>query len=216
MHRAVSALQDLTRRDILYRFYSDPAPRTAADIAKSTGIHRSVAFDHLERLVTLGYLQTERRRGFPGKPAKLYRLAQGPITVSVPPRQFGLLAEQLARSLEEFGAAGTAAARQAGQRLAARLQEEAGPDPDGSLRPLEVLGGEYQREGAMLKAGNCLFREACDAAPIVCQFHAGLLAGLLAGGSRPPAVSALGPEGRAGCRYHVATEPRSRELSAAG
>src|SRR5438552_2620761 len=138
MERAVSALQDLTRRDILYRFYSNATPRTAIEVAEAAGIHRSVAFDHLERLVSLGYLETERRRGFPGKPAKLYRLAQGPITVSHPPRQFGLLAQHLALTVQEFGPAGLAATRQAGRRLARALEPEppVGAGPASCLRPL--------------------------------------------------------------------------------
>src|SRR5579864_4683736 len=67
MERALGALRDFTRRDILLRFYSDPRPRSVDDVAKTAGVHRSVAFDHLERLVALGYLDSERRRGFPGK-----------------------------------------------------------------------------------------------------------------------------------------------------
>src|ERR1700746_3268530 len=70
LERALGALRDFTRRDILLRFYSDPRPRSVDDVARAAGIHRSVAFDHLERLVVLRYLEVERRRGFPGKPAK--------------------------------------------------------------------------------------------------------------------------------------------------
>ncbi len=204
MERAVSALQDLTRRDILYRFYANPTPRTAAEVAKSAGIHRSVAFDHLERLVSLGYLQTERRRGFPGKPAKLYRLAQGPITVSHPPRQFGLLAQHLAAAVEEFGPAGRAAARRAGRALARSLDPAPplGQSPAACLRPLEALGGRYELgRGGDLSAGNCLFREACDAARVVCEFHAGLLEGLLEPAGME--VESAGPWGAAGCRYRL-------------
>lgn len=204
MERAVSALQDLTRRDILYRFYADPAARTAVEVARSAGIHRSVAFDHLERLVALGYLQTERRRGFPGKPAKLYRLAQGPITVSHPPRQFGLLAQHLAEALEEFGPAGRAAGRRAGRALARTLDPEPPRElsPAACLRPLEALGGRYDlgRDGE-LSCGNCLFREACDSARVVCEFHAGLLEGLLVPAGK--VVDSVGPWGQAGCRYRL-------------
>jgi len=205
MERAVSALQDLTRRDILYRFYSNPTARTAAQVAESAGVHRSVAFDHLERLVALGYLQTERRRGFPGKPAKLYKLAQGPITVSHPPRQFGLLAQHLAVAVEEFGPAGRAAARSAGRRLARALDPE--PPPEGQplaayLRPLQALGGQYELgRGGQVSCGNCLFREACDASRVICEFHAGLIEGLLA--PTGATVESTGPWGPAGCRYQV-------------
>ena len=216
MERAVSALQDLTRRDILYRFYSNPTPRTAIEVAEAAAIHRSVAFDHLERLVSLGYLESQRRRGFPGKPAKLYRLAQGPITVSHPPRQFGLLAQHLAVTVQEFGPAGQAATRQAGRRLARALEPE--PPPAGAgmatcLRPLEALGGSYDlSHKGEVAARNCLFREACDAARVVCEFHAGLLEAML----EPAGVSvhSTGPVGTAGCAYRLAAAAAAEPAAA--
>jgi predicted ArsR family transcriptional regulator len=182
MDRALSALHDLTRRDILFRFYSDPTPKTAVEVARTAGIHRSVAFDHLERLVSLGYLETELRRGFPGKPAKLYRLAQGPITVSHPPRQFGLLAHQLALALEGFGQAGLSAAHAAGRRLAASLE----PATDGAslaacLKPLEALGATYDLTvPGQVVMTNCLFHESCLKSTAVRRFQAGLLEALIA------------------------------------
>jgi predicted ArsR family transcriptional regulator len=215
MERAVSALQDLTRRDILYRFYSNPIPKTAIEVAEAAGIHRSVAFDHLERLVSLGYLESQRRRGFPGKPAKLYKLAQGPITVSHPPRQFGLLAQHLALAVEEFGPAGRVATRQAGRRLARALEPEpeAGAGMASCLRPLEALGGHYDlSHKGEVTARNCLFREACDAAPVVCEFHAGLLEAMLEPAGM--AVESAGPSGTAGCRYMLAAAGASRDRAA--
>ena len=216
MNRAVAALQDLTRRDILYRFYSDPTPKTAIEVAEAAGIHRSVAFDHLERLVTLGYVEAERRRGFPGKPAKLYRLAQGPITVSHPPRQFGLLAQHIAQALQDFGPAGAAAAVQAGRRLAESLlvsPDEASP----GLEPLEALGGRYEvLSSGEIRVENCLFREACDAAGVVCQFHAGAISRLLEDTTEHVEVQALGPQGRGGCRYRLDTGRTATERAASG
>jgi predicted ArsR family transcriptional regulator len=205
MNRAVAALQDLTRRDILYRFYSDPSPKTAIEVAEAAGIHRSVAFDHLERLVSLGYVEAERRRGFPGKPAKLYRLAQGPpITVSHPPRQFGLLAQQLALALQEFGPAGVAAAVQAGRRLAESLPAAPG-ERGAELEPLEALGGGYELlPSGVIRVENCLFREACDAAGVVCHFHAAAISRLLEDTAENVEVEVLGQHGRSGCSYRVA------------
>jgi len=212
MDRAVAALQDLTRRDILYRFYANPAPKTVVEVARSAGVHRSVAFDHLERLVALGYLESQRRRGFPGKPANLYRLAQGPITVSHPPRQFGLLAQQLAVAIEEFGPAGLAAARRAGARLAGTLLPVANADLASPLQPLEALGGQYDvsRPGE-IAARNCLFREACNASSAVCEFHAGLLEGVLEPSSPGIRVEAAGQDGASGCRYRLTAASSARE-----
>ncbi len=206
MERAVSALQDLTRRDILLRFYSDPAPKTAVDVAKDAGIHRSVAFDHLERLVSLGYLETELRRGVPGKPAKLYRLAQGPITVSHPPRQFGLLAQHLAIALDEFGPAGRSAAFAAGARLARSLE----PSGSGSrslsscLRPLEALGAQFDlSDPHEIVITNCLFHEFCGSSPAVRRFQAGLLQALIEPSASGLSVEEAPLRERTYCRFRL-------------
>ncbi len=203
MDRAVSALQDLTRRDILFRFYSDPSPKTVVEVARSAGIHRSVAFDHLERLVTLGYLESQRRRGFPGKPANLYRLAQGPITVSHPARQFGLLAQQLAAALETLGPAGLAAAHAAGRRLAETLEPPGGADTlTACLQPLQALGAEcdLSRPGEIVMR-NCLFHEACVKSPVVRRFQAGLLEALVERASPGCRVEETGRPDRSECRF---------------
>lgn len=216
MDRALSALQDLTRRDILFRFYSDPSPKTAVEVARVAGIHRSVAFDHLERLVSLGYLETQLRRGFPGKPAKLYRLAQGPIAVSHPPRQFGLLAQQLALALEGFGPAGLVAAHAAGRRLAQTL-EPAGPGESvaSCLLPLEALGAKYELSGSgEIVMINCLFHESCLKSPAVRRFQAGLLEALLEPARPGLRVEAADLTGSATCRYRMVV-PGEAAFSAA-
>src|SRR5712692_3930986 len=100
MERALGALRDFTRRDILLRFYADRKARSVDEVARAASVHRSVAFEHLERLVSLGYLESERRRGLPGKPAKIYRLTAGPVQISHPMRRFDVLAEALGRLLE--------------------------------------------------------------------------------------------------------------------
>jgi len=71
------------------------------------------------------------------------------------------------------------------------------------LRPLEALGGRYDlSHKGEVTAHNCLFREACDAARVVCEFHAGLLEALLEPAGM--AVESTGPEGTAGCAYRLA------------
>src|SRR6202158_3015055 len=97
--RAISALQDRTRRRILLDFYVHQPEWTVDDAATAAGVHRTVAHGHLERLVALGYLAVGQRRGKSGKPANLYRLAGQQIDFSYPVRRFarlgGLLAEGL-------------------------------------------------------------------------------------------------------------------------
>ena len=205
MERALGALRDFTRRDILLRFYSDRQARTVDDVARAAGVHRSVAFDHLERLVGLGYLQVERRRGFPGKPAKIYRLSAGPLQVSHPARRYDVLAEALARALvEASGDASKHAMRRAGHALGKSLAVAGATSIGGALEPLREMGGEYEggRAGQVV-ATNCLFAEVCRRVPGVCDFHAGVIEGLSGRDGEKAAVLALGFHSPTGCVYQV-------------
>lgn len=209
MERALGALRDFTRRDILLRFYSDPRPRSVEDVARSTGIHRSVAFDHLERLVALGYLEVQRRRGMPGKPAKIYRLAAGgPVLISHPMRRYDVLAEALARSFgEASGERDAVDIAEVGRSFGQNLARPAVASLSEALEPITEMGAEYDvdRSGRIV-CSNCLFAEVCRRVPIICNFHAGLIEGLsgLTGESTSNmGVQALGFHGNGGCAYLV-------------
>jgi predicted ArsR family transcriptional regulator len=203
MERALGALRDFTRRDILLRFYADRKARTVDEVAEVSGIHRSVAFDHLERLVALGYLESERRRGFPGKPAKVYRLTAGPLQISHPMRRYDVLAEALAKSLQGLGENGTQIARQAGRALGSGLGRPGARSIQGALEPLMEMGAEYEVAGNSIACTNCLFAEVCRRAPVICGFHAGLLEGVLERSGRPARVEALGFRDPNGCAYRA-------------
>lgn len=196
MERALGALRDFTRRDILLRFYSDPRPRSVDDVARTAGIHRSVAFDHLERLVALGYLEVERRRGLPGKPAKIYRLGAGPVQISHPMRRYDLLAESLASVLD------VAAITEAGRVFGRGLSRPGTGSLVAAIEPMIELGAEYEVErSGRIVCSNCLFAEVCRRVPTICNFHAGVIEGLtgVTGG-----VRSLGFRGAGGCAYLLA------------
>jgi predicted ArsR family transcriptional regulator len=204
MERALGALRDFTRRDILLRFYADRKARSVDDVARTAGIHRSVAFDHLERLVALGYLEVERRRGLVGKPAKIYRLTAGPLQISHPMRRYDLLAEALARWISDSSSDGgrlamTLAGRTLGQSLARPGERRLLP----ALEPLSEMGGEYAIEGRHLSCTNCLFAEVCRRNPVICHFHAGVIEGLSSSAAAQTQVRSLGFEGHGGCAYEV-------------
>jgi predicted ArsR family transcriptional regulator len=204
MERALGALRDLTRRDILLRFYADQKPRSVDDVARAAGIHRSVAFEHLERLVALGYLETERRRGLPGKPAKIYRLAAGPVQISHPMRRYDVIAEALANALQSQGDSGRAAARSAGRELGLKLAQGQTRSMLAAIEPLADMGGEYEVEkGVRIDCTNCLFAEVCRRTPIICSFHAGLLEGLLERSGFEVTVESIGFQGPYGCAFNV-------------
>jgi predicted ArsR family transcriptional regulator len=205
IERLVAALRDRTRRGILLSFYDDPRPRSVDDVAEAAGVHRTVAFGHLERLVGLGFLAaTAQRRGVPGKPAKLYALVAGPLELHHPARQFASLAGMLALGLQGFGAAGAAAAREAGRRRGAALGAGLAHSVADALLPLALLGGEYDVEEQRVRARNCIFREACVTAPeLICQLHAGMIEGALDAAGTPRHVEPCGSDEHSPCVYRL-------------
>lgn len=209
MEQTLAALRDPTRRTILFSFYDHPGERTIDEVAAVAGVHRTVAFQHLERLVAFGYLTTGRRPGSRGKPAKLYRLARGPIELTHPTRLYRQLAGLLARALEKLGSAGRAASLEAGRDFGGLIGSgRRATNPGEALAPLAALGGDYVfGADGVLVAVNCIFREACEQAPqVVCGLHAGLLEGVLAAADQPHRVSALGPRAHAACAYAIEAE----------
>lgn len=217
MERALGALKDFTRRDILLRFYADHKARSVDDVAAAAKVHRSVAFEHLERLVSLGYLQSERRRGLPGKPAKIYRLTAAPIQISHPMRRYDILAEALARSYQALGDSGRIAIRNAGRTYGAGLARSGARTVADAIEPLTEMGGEYEvGPGGSLVCGNCLFAEVCRRTPLVCSFHAGLIEGLLERSFGAVGVESLGQRAPDGCAYVVGAVDRQDSIGSIG
>lgn len=203
MERALGALRDFTRRDILLRFYADHKTRSVDDVAREAGIHRSVAFEHLERLVALGYLEVERRRGLPGKPAKIYRLTAGPVQISHPMRRYDVLAEALVRWFDQLeDSSGAEKVSDAGRWLGRNLARPGARSVPAALVPLVEMGGEYEvdRDGR-IACTNCLFAEVCSRVRSVCLFHAGVIEGLVE--QQGAQVESLGPRAPGGCAYQV-------------
>ena len=207
LDRAISALQDQTRRRILLDFYVHQAEWTADGVAKAVGVHRTVAHRHLERLVALGYLTSGQRRGKSGKPAKLYRLAGQQIDLSYPVRRFARLSALLAESLQQRGQEGIQGAREAGRRYGASLIGKPSDSIQSVLRQLAPLGAEYViADQDQVLARNCIFRQACDAAPgAVCELHAGLLEGAFQQAGLAVRTEAFCNYEERGCAYRVLT-----------
>jgi predicted ArsR family transcriptional regulator len=205
--RAISALQDRTRRRILLDFYVNQPEWTVDDAAKAAGVHRTVAHAHLERLVALGYLAVGQRRGKSGKPANLYRLAGQQIDFSYPVRRFARLAGLLAEGLQTRGQEGIEAAREAGRRYGASLVNKPADSAQIVLRELAPLGADYVvADDGQVLARNCIFRQACAVAgDVVCELHAGLLEGALQQAGLAVRTEALKNYAERGCAYRVLT-----------
>lgn len=205
--RAISALQDPTRRRILLDFFVHQPEWTVDDVAKAVGVHRTVAHRHLERLAALGYLAVGQRRGMSGKPAKLYRLTGQQIELSYPVRRFARLASLLAESLQGQGRKGVKTARETGRRYGATLVTRPADSTGAVLQQLAPLGAEYTiTDHDQVLAQNCIFRQACAVAEeIVCELHAGLLEGAFQQAGLALRTEAFMDYAERGCAYRVLT-----------
>ncbi|TMC49326.1 MAG: ArsR family transcriptional regulator [Chloroflexi bacterium] len=206
LDRLAAAVHDPTRRGILLFLLRDPRSLTVDDVAEVAGVHRTVAFGHLERLLDLGILSKGKRRGRLGKPAALYAPTDRLLSLQYPARQFVTLARLLGSALGDPGLDGGRVAKAAGRRFGERLAAAAGARTvEEALAPLQILGGEYKARGNHIRAGNCIFLEACgESSAVVCGLHAGILEGALQGAGVAVSVQPVGSVPPAACDYELA------------
>jgi len=199
------ALADPTRRRLLESFHRTPADgMTVDDASRLLQLDRTVAFDHLETLRSLGLLVADaRRNGRRGRPARLYRLGgTEAVDLSVPQRRSGHLAGAFARVLTDLPN-GVELAHEQGRRLGMRLTG----GTISATRRLAILrdfGGDYRISQDEIHARNCVFREGCGTdPPVACHAHAGMLEAVLSNGDTEVELVPGGADGRGGCRYRI-------------
>jgi len=194
----VASLAEPQRR-ALYRFVVAQGGAVSKDeAAAAMGVARSVAAFHLDRLVADGLLTTEFRRltgrqgPGAGRPAKLYRRAEGELSVSLPTRQYGLAARLLATAVNDATQTGTpvgeALARVASERgreLGEQARQKAGKRPsrrsrvDAALGVLAEQGYEPRTHGSEIVLANCPFHALVDdQRDLVCGMNLDLLGGM--------------------------------------
>jgi predicted ArsR family transcriptional regulator len=193
----LAALAEPTRRS-LYRFVAGkPGPVSREQAAEGVGVPAHTAKFHLDRLVEEGLLDVQFRRlsgrtgPGAGRPAKLYRRSDREFALSLPQRNYDLLSEILARSLEQalaedasMGQVASRVARREGQSLGADV---AGKVPEGdSLERLAVSlrphGYEPRVEDQRMVLENCPFdKVARDHTELVCGLNRDFVGGLASG-----------------------------------
>lgn len=195
---ALSALGDATRRRVYEHVSSQTGGVSREETAAATGIARTLAAYHLDRLAADGLLTVsyERRSGRTGpgagRPAKLYARAEREVAVSVPPRDYHLAA----RLLAEAAAADTEGhTRRALSRAAEQLGREIARDA-GAATELEPLlrerGYEPYTDGDAVRLRNCPFHAVAQRQPeVVCGMNLALLRGVVA--ERPGLTATLEP-----------------------
>ncbi len=189
---SVGILTDPVRRSLYSYVVAQPEPIGREKAATATGISRSLAAFHLDRLVDAELLTTTFRRlsgrsgPGAGRPAKLYARAPREHAVTLPPRRYDLAAELLASAVEKSKPARVAlasAARKHGLELARGAQRPA--DDDELLAVTEVLvplGYEPRVENGSVVLANCPFHALVESHnALVCGANLALLSGVVEG-----------------------------------
>ena len=200
----IAVLDDPVRRS-LYDYVSargDGVTRTEA--AAGTGIGRTLAAFHLDRLAEAGLVEVTFARPAgrsgpgAGRPAKLYRRAVAEHQVSVPPRDYRAAAELLADVVDLTGAEPelqrAARSRGAAAGRAARRRDPGLPGDDLVTVTLAAQGYQPYRDGADVRLRNCPFHLlASRHPPLICGMNLALVEGMLAGAGVTGLTARLDP-----------------------
>jgi predicted ArsR family transcriptional regulator len=195
----LSQLDDPLRRRLYeYVAHSDGSV-SREQAAAATRIGRTLAAYHLDKLadaglLTISYQRLTGRDGpGAGRPAKLYTRASREMTVTVPPRDYELLARLLVGAVEEDAsgavrAAVNGAAFDAGRRAAA----ESGRSIVAALRNCGYL--PHVDDDGRVSLQNCPFHMvARDHRDVVCGLNLRPVEGIIAGCDHPQAHAELNP-----------------------
>ena len=199
----LGSLDDPVRRR-LYEYVRDceqPAGRDLA--AEATGISRTLAAYHLgPPTIWISWLRpdscapdTPVRPGLSGpgagRPAKLYRLVEEDVALSVPPRDYELLARLLVSSVDRDP---TGAVQQAVHQAAYDAGQQAGAGQGRTLIAVLNSSGYQPRttDDGCIELCNCPFHTLVDEhKDVVCDLNLNLIQGMLDGGNQQVARAEL-------------------------
>jgi predicted ArsR family transcriptional regulator len=191
---AIGVLHDPQRRAV-YQYVSRQGQDVSREqAARALSISRNLAAFHLDRLAEAGFLQVSYRRltgrqgPGAGRPSKLYRRSNRQISISLPERQYELLAQLFAGPLSGARDARITrrlsdAAHDFGRVFAASSRR---PAARGSLRTLrralDRFGAEPYDDGGVLRLRNCPFDTvAASYSELVCGINLSLVEGVIEG-----------------------------------
>jgi predicted ArsR family transcriptional regulator len=173
--RALASLAEPLRFEMYRLAVAAPQGITRDMAAESTGVARSVAAFHLDKLAEVGLLDVSYRRPpgvdgpGAGRPAKWYRRSTAQFDLSVPPRSYQLASSILAEAVEagrEHPGDIDASLRRAANRNGTEIGDQAGRDGASPAELLERLAGVLERYG---------YEPSTDDTGVVllnCPFHA--------------------------------------------
>lgn len=121
-----AVLADPTRYSIYQYVLNATRSVSVAEVAEKFGLHPNVARLHLGKLVDIGLLLAHAAKtGKGGRPGYVYGPSGHAVSLTVPARDFQLLADLLVQSLALLGEGGKEAIDQIGRTFGRRLAREA-------------------------------------------------------------------------------------------
>jgi predicted ArsR family transcriptional regulator len=208
---AIAALHDPGRRR-LYELVRDAGhPVTREEAAERVGISRSLAAFHLDKLVERGlltftYARPEGRVGpGAGRPAKMYRLSDAEVSVSIPARRYDVIGKLLLDAIQadngERSRMAEDVAGAEGRRVGREARGERGRRQLGADRALAIAadvlrerGYEPYSEDGGMRLRSCPFHTLASHAPeVVCRMNRAFIEGLLRGIGRNSLEATLEP-----------------------
>ena len=211
---AIALLADPLRRRLyeLVRTAGHPVSRDQA--AAGTGISRSLAAFHLDKLVARGlltfdYARPEGRTGpGAGRPSKLYQPSDLEVKVSIPERQYDVIGKMLVDSIlaepgeEARAAAAGRVASAEGRRIGEQVRANLRMRPPGSERAMAAAADilrdrgyePYPAEDGSLRLRSCPFHTLARHAPeLVCRMNRHFIEGIVRGIGNETVEAALEP-----------------------
>jgi predicted ArsR family transcriptional regulator len=223
----VFVLADDVRRGLYGVVRRAGRPVSRDEAAAAVGISRKLAAFHLDKLVAAGLLRAHFARPSgglrrPGRTPKLYEPSDVEVAVTIPARQYDLLAEILLDAVRsgnrDARAAVRRAARERGLRIGREARERLRPGRLGlerAMRLVEQVLAEHGYEPAsahrQLRLLNCPFHQlVANDRELVCGLNHALLQGVLEGLGADTLDAALAAEDGVCC---VAIRPATRKAA---
>jgi predicted ArsR family transcriptional regulator len=181
---AVATLADVSRRALYDYVRRQDHPVGREEAAEATVMSRGLAAFHLDKLVDAGLLTAryEAPAGQPrgrGRAPKVYEAHGDGLSVTIPQRQYELIADLLAEAVTS-------------ERSPAEVAYRRGRDLGEGLRGTSIsdalagLGFEPQLRAGSMRLLNCPFHAlAARHTALVCDLNLRLITGILAGLEEP-------------------------------
>jgi predicted ArsR family transcriptional regulator len=211
---AIAALADPLRRRLYELVRGAGRPVSRDEAADATGISRSLAAFHLDKLVdrgllTFGYARPEGRSGpGAGRPSKVYEPSDVEVEVSIPARRYDVIGKLLVDSIRAEpgkGARAEVAASVAageGRRIGEEVRKELRMRPPGTERAMAATASilrergyePYPAEDGSLRLRSCPFHAVARHAPeLVCRMNREFIEGIVRGIGNQTLEAALEP-----------------------